>query len=247
MCVARVHVRSTESLKVTGSHHLELSGSRVKPKAALWGVITFLWLFMLNAQAPSRAQLRRQLRQARNNLSPLEQKKAAQQLARTLSHTPLFRKSRHIAVYVASDGEIDPKALVVEAQKRKKTLYVPVLAKWPKTHMYFQPINAKTRWGKNRYGIREPLRNLRAARKPWALSLIMLPLVGFDTAGGRLGMGGGFYDRKLSYLHTRAYWQSPMLIGLAHECQKVESLNQADWDIPLAGCATDARFYPSAR
>ena len=35
-------------------------------------------------------------------------------------------------------------------------------------------------------------------------------------------MGGGFYDRSLAYLARRQSWRKPTLLGLAHECQKVE-------------------------
>lgn len=77
----------------------------------------------------------------------------------------------------------------------------------------------------------------------WALDLVLLPLVGFDDAGGRLGMGGGFYDRSLAYLARRQNWRKPTLLGLAHECQKVDRLAQASWDVPLAGTVTDKQWY----
>lgn len=201
---------------------------------------------MLNAQGLTRAELRRTLRDTRKQLSPSAQQRAALGVYKTLSQQPAFRRARHVALYLAADGEIDPHVVAQQARLRKKTLYVPVLAKWPKTQMGFQPINHKTRWVKNRFGLKEPVRNLRAQRKPWTLSLILLPLVGFDQAGGRLGMGGGFYDRKLSYLTKRVTWRSPRLLGLAHECQQVDALGVATWDIALDGCATDLRFYPNS-
>lgn len=198
---------------------------------------------MISAQGLSRAELRRTLRNARNNLSPVQQRQAALRLTRLLSHDALFIRSRHIAFYQAADGEIDPKPLLEKALKRGKKVYVPVLSKWPKARMAFQPINAKTRWRKNRYGINEPRAAYRLERKPWALSLIFLPLVGFDAHGGRIGMGKGFYDRTLSYLSRRRTWRRPTLIGLAHQCQQVDRLGLANWDIPLDGCASDERFY----
>jgi 5-formyltetrahydrofolate cyclo-ligase len=56
-------------------------------------------------------------------------------------------------------------------------------------------------------------------------------------------MGGGFYDRSLAYLARRQSWRKPTLLGLAHECQKVERLVQASWDVPLAGTVTDKQWY----
>ena len=58
--------------------------------------------------------------------------------------------------------------------------------------------------------------------------MILLPLTGFDLTGGWLGMGGGFYDRALADAEER-----PTLIGLAHECQKVDKTPAQSWDVPL--------------
>ena len=78
---------------------------------------------------------------------------------------------------------------------------------------------------------------------PWGLDLILLPLVGFDLKGNRLGMGGGYYDRTLSYLRHRRFWIKPRLVGVAHECQKVDSLIARPWDIPLDAVVTETAFY----
>jgi len=76
--------------------------------------------------------------------------------------------------------------------------------------------------------------------------VILLPLVGFDRSGGRLGMGGGFYDRTLSY-KTRTPKRPPILLGLAHNCQEVPQLSTASWDIPLQAIITDRRLYSRQR
>ena len=70
-----------------------------------------------------------------------------------------------------------------------------------------------------------------------------MPLVAFDTECNRLGMGGGYYDRTLGFLHRRNRWQSPRLIGVAHDCQKVDPLPIQNWDIPLQGVITESTFY----
>lgn len=198
---------------------------------------------MLEAGNLSRPALRRQLRQARRTLSPQQQKRAARDLYRQLAQHPLFRRCRHIALYLPNDGEIDPRPLLREAQHRGKATYLPVLKRWPHTRMSFQRVYPGEPLSRNRFRIAEPQDLPARQRKVWTLDLVLLPLVGFDEQGGRLGMGGGFYDRSLAYRQLRKNWHKPTLLGVAHECQKVDRLALASWDIRLQGVVTDRRWY----
>lgn len=158
---------------------------------------------MIVAEGLSRPALRRKLRQTRRQLSPAQQRHAARRLYRQLSHHPLFRRARHIALYLPNDGEIDPRLLLRAAQRRGKATYLPVLNPWPRTRMVFQRIEPGERLRRNRFGIFEPVIRTARQRRVWALDLLLMPLVGFDGNGGRLGMGGGFYDRSLAYRARR--------------------------------------------
>lgn len=191
----------------------------------------------------SRPQLRRKLRQARRALTGSQQRQAAHGLYRQLAQHALFRRARHLSLYLPTDGEIDPRLLLRAAQRRGKATYLPVLSAWPRTKMVFQRIRPGEKLRPNRFRILEPRANPARQRKIWTLDLVLLPLVGFDQEGGRLGMGGGFYDRSLAYLARRQSWRKPTLLGLAHECQKVERLDQTSWDVPLQGTVTDRQWY----
>ncbi|KPW60014.1 5-formyltetrahydrofolate cyclo-ligase [Pseudomonas caricapapayae] len=198
---------------------------------------------MISAQSLTRPQLRRQLRSARRALSRSQQRAAARDVYRQLAQHPLFRRARHVSLYLPMDGEIDPRLLLHEAQRRGKATYLPVLNAWPRTRMVFQRVRPGETFIPNRFRIPEP-RIVRAKQRPvWALDLILMPLVGFDDEGGRLGMGGGFYDRSLAYLARRKTWRKPVLLGLAHECQKVDRLAQASWDVPLQGTVSNKGWY----
>lgn len=82
---------------------------------------------MIVAEGLSRPALRRKLRQARRQLTPAQQRLAARRLYRQLAQHPLFRRARHIALYLPNDGEIDPRPLLHAAQRRGKATYLPVL------------------------------------------------------------------------------------------------------------------------
>ncbi|MEE4624580.1 5-formyltetrahydrofolate cyclo-ligase [Pseudomonas alliivorans] len=198
---------------------------------------------MTSAPSLSRPQLRRHLRKARRSLTRSQQREAARGLYRQLAQHPLFRRARHVSLYLPMDGEIDPRLLLRAAQRRGKATYLPVLNAWPRTCMVFQRVRPGETFRPNRFRIPEPRINRAKQRRIWALDLVLMPLVGFDDEGGRLGMGGGFYDRSLAYRARRSTWRKPVLLGLAHECQKVERLAQASWDVPLQGTVSDKRWY----
>ncbi|SFB41756.1 5-formyltetrahydrofolate cyclo-ligase [Azotobacter beijerinckii] len=202
---------------------------------------------MIETAGLSRAQLRRLLRQRRRALAPHRQRQAARRLYRQLAQHPLFRRCRHVALYLPNDGEIDPGLLLDAAQRRGKATYLPVLNAWPATRMVFQRVHPGEALCLNRFRIREPRSNRARQRKVWTLDLLLMPLVGFDPEGGRLGMGGGFYDRSLAYRSRHEYCRKPVLLGLAHECQKVDRLALASWDVPLEATVTDRAWYAAGK
>jgi len=74
-----------------------------------------------------RSDLRKALRAARRALRPVQQRKAALQLARLLRHWLPLARCRHIAFYLPNDGEIDPRPLVRYLEQRGKCCYLPRL------------------------------------------------------------------------------------------------------------------------
>lgn len=191
-----------------------------------------------------RKALRRQMRAARRTLSDQEQADAAESLLRHMQQRPEFRRARRVAVYLPRDGEIDPGPLAGWFHRRRCLVCLPAID--PVTRgsqrLQFAPWRPDSRWHTNRFGIPEPVAERRVPG--WTLDLVLLPLVAFDAAGNRLGMGGGFYDRTFDVRRPRAH--RPRLIGLAHALQEVAALPAEDHDVPLDGIATDRAFLPVA-
>lgn len=94
-------------------------------------------------------------------------------------------------------------------------------------------VTPTTRFEANRWGIREPRLVLSACISPAMLDLVLMPLVGFDREGRRLGMGKGFYDR--AFAQRQSGRKKPMLIGVGHCCQEVApgEIVEAPWDVRL--------------
>jgi 5-formyltetrahydrofolate cyclo-ligase len=197
----------------------------------------------MSPQTTSPAALRRGLRLLRRGLSASQQRNHAGALARKLGRHPAFLRARRIGIYWPADGEIDPRPLLGLAQASRKRWHLPVLCPHPHPRLWFLTYGPDEPLRPNRFGIPEPALRNRRLRLAWTLDILLVPLVGFDAGCHRLGMGGGYYDRTLSYLSHRQHWRRPRLIGVAHECQRVAELPVRPWDIPLDLVMTERRVY----
>lgn len=154
-----------------------------------------------------------------------------------------FLNSRHIALYIPMHGEISPLALASQAWQMGKSVYLPVLMPFLHNRLWFVPWKQNSRMQNNRYGIPEPVYHGRHIIPATQLDMVVTPLVAFDNQCHRIGMGGGYYDRTFSFLRFRQHWQSPKLIGIAYEFQKVTSINNQKWDVPLHAVVTENNIY----
>lgn len=197
------------------------------------------------AQADLKKTTRQKLRRRRRALTRWQQKQAGLNLARQLKKHSVFLRSKSIAFYLPADGEINPLPIIDTALGMGKKCYLPVISPLHfKPNLLFAEYTKTTVLHKNRYGIGEP--SLKAKILPaWALNLVLMPLVGFDRSGNRLGMGGGFYDRCFAFTvnqqtgKKKSKPSAVRLVGLAHKCQEENCLTCEDWDIPLHYIATD--------
>ena len=189
----------------------------------------------------SRSDLRKTLRKHRRALTTKQQQRAAGQLL-SRAKTLALHRAKRIGIYLESDGEIGTHPLIQWCWKHGKAVYLPVLHPLSHNRLWFVRYTPRTPLIRNKYKIWEPKPPYSGWCDAKALDLVFLPLVGFDPQGGRLGMGGGYYDRTFAY-QQRVGLQHPKLIGLAHELQKVPQLSTASWDVPLRGILTDKAFY----
>ncbi|MDQ9090991.1 5-formyltetrahydrofolate cyclo-ligase [Pseudoalteromonas haloplanktis] len=193
----------------------------------------------------TRAQIRQQIRKARNLLSKSEQKIAAKALKVNFTqHLKQQKKVKnaHIGIYFSNDAELDTSLLIKDLWSKNHHLYLPVIHPFNGTTLYFQRYEENSPMKANRYGILEPKLNCSQICPLAELDYLLMPLVAFDDNGNRLGMGGGFYDKTLAR-YEKENWQKPQLIGLAHQCQHVTSLPVESWDVPLNYIITPQKIY----
>lgn len=174
--------------------------------------------------------LRKRMRERRRGLSAAEQASHASAVSSTLAAR--LHDSDTVGVYLVRDGEVDLTLLINVCWQREVAVAVPVIKRGD---LRFAAYRRGETVRLNRFGIAEP------ALPSWCVpTLILAPLVAFDAAGHRLGMGGGYYDR-----YFRAH---PDLgrVGVAHECQRVASVPVADHDMALPAVVTECGWQSCA-
>lgn len=147
--------------------------------------------------------------------------------------TAAFAAAGKIALYSAIRNEVLTERLFVAAQEAGKQTVYPRMCG---DHLEFVRVEALSELVPGRMGVLEPLNGPELDLSE--LDLMVLPGVGFDLQGHRLGYGRGFYDRLLGDLKQR-----PLLVGLAFEQQVVERLPRDPHDVHVDLLVTERRVW----
>lgn len=182
-----------------------------------------------------KAALRSQMLARRQALAPDERERRSLAAQEALIHSPAFGAASQILIYIAFRGEVGTERIAEAAVAAGKGLVLPRVVKEPRGLVLHAYSGDPATLVPGAYGILEP-RPAFPVVTPDQIDLVVVPGVAFDRSGGRLGYGGGYYDRLLPAL--RHAW----LIGLAYECQVVGGLPHDPHDIPVDGLATEVGY-----
>jgi len=192
------------------------------------------WSFSLQ----NKSDIRKYCLKQRRNILNEERFVAGLSAVNRLIDTPLFQHSQNIACYFAEESEFDCAPIIAAIWGAKKNCFLPILSET--NLLKFSAYDSNTILKFNRYRILEPETSLHFPAEQ--LDLVVMPLVGFDLQGHRLGMGGGYYDKTFQFLHDKTI-QKPFLLGLAYELQKMENIPMDPWDISMDGMLTEEELY----
>lgn len=188
--------------------------------------------------AAQRRALRQQLRRERRAIPLARRRAAAVAVARRLARDPLIKPGARIGIYLAMRDELDLHVFIKIAQQRRCQLFVPHVTHLRRRQMRFYRLHPDSRLQVHRWGMPQ----LRVVRQPIAssmLDVVLVPLLGFDARGNRLGMGAGFYDRHFARLQRSTRWRRPRLMGVAYACQELPALLNQKHDVKLDYLVTE--------
>lgn len=161
-------------------------------------------------------------------------KRVCQQLQQLLQSL----KPRNLALYAAIEGEIDPLCPEI-VNNPSYACYLPKMVNQQLQFFNWQPHEALVAGS---FGIAEP--NSSLCIDCTDLDVVILPLIGFDLNGHRLGRGAGHYDCAFEFLRHSPRHTKPYLVGVAYHWQQLaEPLAHDEWDVPLNAVVTDQQIF----
>jgi 5-formyltetrahydrofolate cyclo-ligase len=202
--------------------------------------------FLAGSGAPvnDRDSLREGLRAQRARLSPSERIAAASGVAGALERLPEFVVDQKVAGYWAIGGELPLHVAVGALSAREQRYYLPVLQ--PQRRLRFAPWRVGAGLQANRFGIPEPRCDDADLLDPAQIDLVLVPMLGFDRRGHRLGTGAGYYDRSFAFLQGLARPARPVLVGIGYSFSEQAMLPAESWDIQMDFVATERELIECA-
>ena len=179
-----------------------------------------------------RRSLRRRLQRRREALDAATHARHSAEVGRRVSQNSSFARAQRVALYFGIRKEVGTHELAAAAWDVGKSVYLPRVISH--TAMEFVPWRRESMMTVSKFGVPEPTQG--SCLSPTRLDLVIVPVLGFDDDGNRLGYGGGYYDRAFGF---RSGTDKPTLIGIAHSFQRVDNLSPASWDVPLDAVVTE--------
>lgn len=191
---------------------------------------------MLLMSQKQRELLRKKILACRDRLTPEEMHHKSRAIANNLWTLEHFSQSRTVFVYVNFKSEVETLPLIRECLAKKMQISVPLTVPENARLIPYVIHDPDHDLQPGYCAIPEPIAGRLNRFPPKDIEVVILPGSVFDVHGGRLGYGGGYYDRFLEHEAPQA-----LRIGLAYECQVVEALPLLPHDQRLHFLITEKR------
>jgi len=173
-----------------------------------------------------KASWRVEMLATRRALAPAERAQQSAAVSRLIPDQPEWRRAGRIGCYLALPDEVPTEALVEAAWRAGKEVCLPDVVS---TGLRFRRLSHWQEVRQGQFGLRLPPPGPDVCFT--AMDLLLVPGVGFDRHGWRLGWGKAYYDRFLAGCPAPAW-------GVAWTCQVVDELPHAEHDARLHGLVT---------
>ena len=158
---------------------------------------------------------------------------ATQKITPKIIKHVLFSNSQNIACYVPIENEINVWAIIKTIWQLQKNCYLPAIHPKIKNQLQFVKFNERDKLTIEKYKIPQPKICQNKIIASQDLDLVIVPLIGFNTDGFRIGRGAGYYDRAFAFKQQQQNPNTkPYLLGVGYKWQQVK-FTPNSWDIAM--------------
>ncbi len=177
-------------------------------------------------------ELRVKMRETRRNLPADEVKGKSEAIARSLLNITAVKDAKTVCVYISAFKEPDTRGIIGALLESGKRVAVPVADEESVT-LSLSYIDNTSELARGAYGIYEPTVIKHADEND--MDVIVTPGLAFDTRGGRMGFGKGYYDRLFEKTDA-------LRIALCYDFQLLDEIPTEPHDAPMDIIVTEKRI-----
>jgi len=171
----------------------------------------------------------------RNSISRGEIMEKSAVIQKRVLELPIYQESKTIGLYASFNNEVSTSILFDKALEDGKKVLFPYIRKADR-ELAFLPVRGLDELELGQFGIMMPPFGEGKDDYIGDIELLVIPGVSYDLKGGRIGYGGGFYDKTL---HKLA--KLPFIVALAYEFQVLDELPMLPHDIRVNAVVTEQR------
>ncbi len=180
-------------------------------------------------------ELRRRLHEVRDNLSPDQVRELSESIHQNINRLDDFRQARMVHLYlpIARRNEVDTMPIATELLENGRTVIVPI-TQFDDHSLRHVQLERLDNLVVNKWKVPEPPEPHNDSISLTDLDIVLVPMLGGDAHGNRLGYGKGYYDRFLKQVRCPK-------VGLLFECCLVKEVPTEEYDVVLDYIVTDKR------
>jgi len=183
--------------------------------------------------------LRTDLLGKRQALTPEQVREASQRIMERIRALPEWKNASEALIYWPIRNEVDLRPLVTELWQRGACVLLPRCRPAKNGEMDLACAACESDLTPGPFSIMEPDSGKCPPVRKCTPTLALVPGVGFDRSGNRLGFGGGYYDRMLSTEQMR----KTLRIGIGYGFQLMDAIPAESWDKPMNLICTDDELW----
>ncbi|CAK1584259.1 unnamed protein product [Parnassius mnemosyne] len=178
---------------------------------------------------PAKVLIREKVAASIAVLSTEEKKRQSQIVYNKVINHPSYKAANNIAIFMSTDQEVDTAPMIAHIQARGASAFIPQYAGGKMRMLKLEPGDENS-MPLTKHGILQHSKDqIREDALDAGLDLIIAPGVAFTRNGGRVGHGGGYYDKYIANLRKNPD-TAPKVIAIAFKCQVLDEVPMDEQD-----------------